>query len=758
MLTKFFPWKFFLKRLSKTHGFIDPFALLARFNRFAQPAERVAPYELLRAGAVMHARGLLNSQAIQHNLDWIWPFWVEEQFNPHSPSFIPRAFALTHINLTHRNWTATGTPGMRRLPIVDPRGLLTAIRDGWSIDFWILGEGSDHLLPSRCEQVSQFLTDSYPLQVITESSQNGHRLHVSVEAAVVEGCEACIVRIKALTLKPGARLILSLRPYNPEGVSLLESIAPLADGTGWRINRHYFCRFDERPDAWWYSCYRQGDVYHAICENKRSGISEGICDVGMASAAAEFRLVPEKSREIVTIVPLQETRKPPLQSFSPASEEQILAWRKHTGNLCEVRLPDDHDAFLYKNAVRTMALHAPDDILAGPYTYNRFWFRDAVLIAHAMLLCGLIETASTAIRRFSRRQTATGYFESQEGEWDSNGQVLWLYELLDRLGGKRIREEESRAIIRAATWLCRKRMKGKRDSPHQGLLPAGFSAEHLGPNDYYYWDDFWAVAGLRAAGRMMLLSGDRSRGLLFGREASSLAGAVDKSLSRLWPTSGTMIMPASPYRRPDSAAVGSLAAGYPLQLFEGRDPRLLDTAGYLFENCCVDNAFFHDVSHAGINPYLTLHLAQTFLRARDPRFVPCMEAIARLASPTGQWPEAVHPRLGTGCMGDGQHVWAAAEWVCMVRNCFVMEEYGRGTLNLCTGLLPRWLVPEESCSLGPTPTSFGPVTVTARRVNDNVDITWDGGWRGEAPKIEIAPVWGKTTSQTATSATVAMID
>jgi hypothetical protein len=94
----------------------------------------------------------------------------------------------------------------------------------------------------------------------------------------------------------------------------------------------------------------------------------------------------------------------------------------------------------------------------------------------------------------------------------------------------------------------------------------------------------------------------------------------------------------------------------------------------------------------------------------------------------------------------------------MVRNCFVMEEYGRGTLNLCTGLLPRWLVPEESCSLGPTPTSFGPVTVTARRVNDNVDITWDGGWRGEAPKIEIAPVWGKTTSQTATSATVAMID
>ena len=30
----------------------------------------------------MHLRGLLNTLAIQSNRDWVWPFWVERQFDP----------------------------------------------------------------------------------------------------------------------------------------------------------------------------------------------------------------------------------------------------------------------------------------------------------------------------------------------------------------------------------------------------------------------------------------------------------------------------------------------------------------------------------------------------------------------------------------------------------------------------------------------------------------------------------------------------
>ena len=114
--------------------------------------------------------------------------------------------------------------------------------------------------------------------------------------------------------------------------------------------------------------------------------------------------------------------------------------------------------------------------------------------------------------------------------------------------------------------------------------------------------------------------------------------------------------------------------------------------------------------HAGINPYLTLHMAQVLLRAGDPRYLELMDTVAALATPTGQWPEAIHPRTRGGCMGDGQHVWAAAEWVLMVRNCFVREEGDR--LILGAGVAPRWMAVGSPLTFGPAPTTFGPLTLT----------------------------------------------
>ena len=101
---KWFPWQFIVKQVARSKGFIDPILLLSHFNRFAQPSEVWAPVELLRAGTVLHARGLINSQVIQHNLDWVWPYWVERQFDPEDKSFIPRAFSLSVYPRTDCCW------------------------------------------------------------------------------------------------------------------------------------------------------------------------------------------------------------------------------------------------------------------------------------------------------------------------------------------------------------------------------------------------------------------------------------------------------------------------------------------------------------------------------------------------------------------------------------------------------------------------------------------------------------------------------
>jgi hypothetical protein len=194
-------------------------------------------------------------------------------------------------------------------------------------------------------------------------------------------------------------------------------------------------------------------------------------------------------------------------------------------------------------------------------------------------------------------------------------------------------------------------------------------------------------------------------------------------------------MPASPKRRMDSGAVGSLVADYPLQLFPPGDERTLKTADYLRDHSSHGGGFFQNMIHSGINAYLTLHLAQVRLRAGQTDAAwELMSHVAALASPTGQWPEAIHPRTGGGCMGDGQHIWAAAEWALMVRACFVREEAGR--LVVASGARPEWWR-AGGARFGATLTPFGPLTVHVEGDARRARVVVDGAWRPERVEVEV---------------------
>jgi hypothetical protein len=217
------------------------------------------------------------------------------------------------------------------------------------------------------------------------------------------------------------------------------------------------------------------------------------------------------------------------------------------------------------------------------------------------------------------------------------------------------------------------------------------------------------------------------------RAADDLSHAIDRSLETVAARIGRPAVPAAPYRRLDSGAIGSLVAGYPLQLWEPDDPRLLDTAKFLLSRYMIQGGFFQDMVHSGINAYLTLHLAQILLRAGDRRWYDLVAAVASFASPTGQWPEAIYTRTGGGCMGDGQHVWAAAEWVLLLRNCFVREE--KDGLIVGSGLIREWLRPGAVLSFGPAPTPFGSISISVACGGDDARVSWRGEWRHDPPPV-----------------------
>jgi hypothetical protein len=682
------------------------------------------PIELLRAGVLFHARGLINSRVIQHNRDWVWPYWVERQYDPRDPSFLPRAFSITHINLSHRNWTAVGRPDCESLPIVDPRGLVTPLFDGWSLDGWIVTDDGRALLPSRAEVATQRVDLNKGLAVITALEADGLELRSTAEVAEKSCSPLCSLELTARTDTAGW-LVISLRPYNPEGVSFVHEVALSPDRKSWDVEGRNAVTFDATADRHHVSEYRLGDVH--IHLRDREDELKGTCDVGMVTAAALFRLQGGQSRKVTATIPLEDE--------AAAGPRRRPDWSQSLDGHCKLELPDKRFQWLYDVALRTLILHAPEDVYPGPYTYKRFWFRDAAFIVHAMLCAGLTDRAERALDRFPGRQRADGYFHSQAGEWDSNGEALWIMHRFCLLGGSEPKQAWHRAIRRGARWIKRKRLPEQPASPHAGLLPAGFSAEHLGPNDFYYWDDFWGVAGLQAAAGLSRMLGEEADAQHYMQSARSLSQAIDRSLEAVAARMGGPVIPASPYRRLDSGAIGSIVADYPLQLWAPKDPRLMATAEFLLSRCLIKDAFYQDMVHSGINAYLTLHLAQLLLRAGDRRWHALVSAVAALASPTGQWPEAIHPHTGGGCMGDGQHVWAAAEWIMMLRNCFVREEGDR--LVLASGLIRDWLRPGERLHFGPAPTPYGAIVVSVECSQTDVLVAWSGDWRMHAPPVEV---------------------
>ena len=487
------------------------------------------------------------------------------------------------------------------------------------------------------------------------------------------------------------------------------------------VDKQSEVQFSKKPQQVCFANYEQGDVLHHLNEpEERRKIH---CPIGMATCGAVFPL-SEANRPLALKVTIPLAKE--LQWEQSKAEPVSTTWPEVIRQSAKLQIPDAHLQSLYDAAVSTMLLLSSEQVIPGPYTYRRFWFRDACLMMHALLVIGLDDRVGHHLQDFPKKQKQNGYFQSQEGEWDSNGQVLWIMDRYEQLSQQTLDESLLKAVKAGAEWIVKKRLTRSQHPQHGGLLPPGFSAEHFGPNDYYYWDDFWGVAGLEAAAKIFERHGQSAYAETLHQEAEAFMDSIQRSIKNLPTQRSRGGIPASPYRRMDSGAIGSMVADYPLQLFRANEPRIKATLEHLLTNCFHDGGFFQDMIHSGINAYLSLAIAQTLLRNGDADFRKIITRVAELASPTGQWPEAIHPITKGGCMGDGQHGWAAAEWIMMIRNLFVREEKDR--LVIGSGVYPEWLETDSRLQFGPTLTAFGKVTVILTGPPEEKYLSLRGTW------------------------------
>jgi hypothetical protein len=711
---------------------------LTTFQRLGENVEVEMPAELLPVGARTVFRAVRTRAAAQLGVDWIWPHWLERQLDPRSAAFVPRGHLPVLTNVTLRNWTAVGTVSSGTKGIVDPRGLLTPWYDGWSLDWWIGAEDRWHF-PSRESAVRQQLVGDTPVVETAMRIPGGDAVQ-RVYAVPGEDGPLAVMEITNRTPTPFA-VALNVRPYNPEGLAVVERVS-LVDRTV-TVDGRPALLLPKRPQRMAGSTFHDGDAA-AIVTSGAAGTElprDLRCEAGLATASFLFPLAHTATLRVA--VPLDAERRtrrtglarrrvargPELPATLPDSDAVVRGWQAQTdGRGMRLVLPEGRLASAIEANRRYLLLfHEGTDVVPGPFTYHRFWFRDAAYLLGALDRFGFTRESGEVIAAFRERQRVDGFFFSQRQEWDANGAALHAMAEHHRLGGT-LDGVDAEVVGKAVRWIERKRhaKRRRKDEALRGLLPASISAEHLGPFDFYYWDDFWSLRGLLDGAALLRHLGDADGAAQADGWAAELRADLERSMALVAERLGVDVLPAGPRRRIDPGIIGTLVACVPLGLFAADHPVIAATAAAVRDRFCVGPAFYQGISHTGLGTYLTLQLAAVELAAGDARCLDRLAWMVESASPTFTWPEAVHPGLGGGCMGDGHHGWAAADFLSFCRSLLVREveaDGGRAGLALCSLLPEAWV--GQNLEVHDAPTHHGLLSFAVRWHGDRPALLWD---------------------------------
>lgn len=732
--------KYILQYLRRYYRVEEGLEYVEALRHLNKPSEVTVPNELIPAAVLMQLRGLVNIHVLSIHSDWVWPYWMTRQSSPKSESFIPRAMGLTYINLTHRQWTGVGFLGGRYEAIVDPRGAVTPWNNGWSLDTWLV-DGHELCLPSHLEDrfVRQWRHEQLPW-VFTEL-RFAH-VHVLLETFPIRVEDVDYVVQQVLVHNPGPRefsgkVVLAIRPANPEGVSLIHELTYNSKGF-WLVNKSLGVLLADRPESWLASNHERGDVAKRLCQRFESE-HVAHCPAGLCTGAAVYpaRLSPGRSTKLVAIMPLEriQPRGVAFEFFSRDKIEQHKSlahsvWRAKMQEGAELELPDArlNDVF-EANRATLLLLHDGFEVTAGPFTYHRHWFRDAAFLLAALDKLGYHRLVADVLQLYPGRQWKNGYFCAQKGEWDSNGEAIWsICEHYRLSGDDSLLRLLYPAVRRGALWIERKRhdVSITKRKP-KGLLPAGFSAEHLGPNDFYYWDNFWSLRGLLDAADVACVLGHRQDHETLTAYARQYRRDILDSIHFELEHNPDQVLPAAPGRPPDAGMIGNICAAYPLGLFDiTTTPWLANTVRFIRDHLFHGDGFYQEMIHSGVNTYLTLQMAQCLLMLGDLSAFDLIEYVRELASPTLCWPEAIHPRTRSGCMGDAHHGWTAAEWILLLRSLLLVEKGSELHLTPCVPI--PWYTRKGRMLARRAPTYFGPVDVEIRTHEQGAALHLDARW------------------------------
>jgi hypothetical protein len=452
---------------------------------------------------------------------------------------------------------------------------------------------------------------------------------------------------------------------------------------------------------------------------------------GFATGALAFDLSPgahQASESVVSCMPAAAARVIDEPRFDWGAKLPLNLW---TGNGW---IADAIAAALTATAHILVTRSGPA-LQPGPRRYTRSWIRDGAMMSAALLRMGHPEAVREFISWYAPHQRADGFVPccvDREGidwlvEHDSHGQLAALIADYYRFTKDDRFLEESWTFIEKAVGCIAGLLEPA------GLLPISVSHEgYLAQPVHSFWDDFWALRGLRDAADMALVRGRRAQAqewqALGARFAASLIASIDDTRARR----NLNFIPGS-IEWADFDPTATANALYLFDIPEGLDRRAVERTfdAYLDEwrrkrSGAVESANYTPYEIRIIGAFVrlgrrdaALELLRFFLSDRRPR-------------PWNQWPEiAWRDRKAPAHIGDLPHTWIAAEYVLAVRSLFAYEREADQSLILAAGLAPEW-IEGEGVRVNGMATLHGRLSYSLRRMDaDTLRFEIGGGIAGK---------------------------
>jgi hypothetical protein len=493
------------------------------------------------------------------------------------------------------------------------------------------------------------------------------------------------------------------------------------DGTVW-VNDNRAVIPLSPPTAFGAAVFDQGTVGKYLLTGdvpSRLVVYDGF---GYASGALRFDLEggPGSSQEIYLAIPSGPVKATVDASFISrvqnlnAPEQLMHAVNSWTTRLAAIDMRLPPEAKTIAHTVKTAAAHILINrdgpaLHPGPRRYSRSWIRDGIIMGAALLRLGRTAALRDFIRWYADYQAEDGALPDcadREGtewlpEFDAYGQLIFGVMEYYRFTGDRAFLEEMQPTVRKTVAyledLRSRRLTAEYRAPEKkdyyGLLPESMSHEgYMAHPVHAYWDDFWAIRGLRDAANMEGVLGDTAEASRLAALRDSLSEDVRASLSATIARHGIDFVPGSvEFGDFDPAATANAIV-------------LLDLLHLLppAQTCTTFDKYL-----AGFRERASGSLEWNNYTAYEIRIIGALVRLGRRREAAeltafmladrripawNQWPEiSWRDPLSPSFMGDLPHTWISAEYILAICSMFAYEREADQSLVVAAGVSPEWL-------------------------------------------------------------------